>query len=189
MRLIPIASLLVLVACSAAPNATPEPASGSSGAGEGGSKGAGGNAPAAGGYEGGSRLRVVTIEGEDGSVQPAGWFDTERDEQCGFRAADDGRLRCLPLAANVSGYFLDAGCSTPAVFSPNCAPSKYVALTDACSQGVSSLHLVGEQVSPTEAFTGTPASCTPVLPPAGGLYRVGESIALDSFVAGQQRGD
>lgn len=86
----------------------------------------------------GTRLKASWIESNDGARQylfnteidqDTGlyattniWFDSMRNEQCVFRLATDGKLRCLPgvlsYGAGRLGYsvqFSDAGCTMPVV--------------------------------------------------------------------------
>ncbi|AKV04360.1 hypothetical protein AKJ09_11023 [Labilithrix luteola] len=63
----------------------------------------------------GSRLKRRVYKGADGSQQFAGWFDSERNENCDIHTAADGKLRCLPASfvfAN-SSYFSDSNCAFP----------------------------------------------------------------------------
>jgi hypothetical protein len=42
-----------------------------------------------------------------------GWYDTERNVDCSFRVAADGKFRCLPVAAPATLFFADASCQGP----------------------------------------------------------------------------
>ncbi len=39
-----------------------------------------------------------------------GWHDTQRDEDCSFAVAADGKVRCLPVAAHATVLFTQSGC-------------------------------------------------------------------------------
>lgn len=69
--------------------------------------------------ESGSRLRVQTIEGADGSanVIAGQFYDSELEETCSPGRAADGVTRCLPSSVALGGFFADAGCSTRVVYS------------------------------------------------------------------------
>jgi hypothetical protein len=69
----------------------------------------------------GTRLKAVRYKGADGSEYPTStWFDASLNEDCTFKAAADGKLRCLPDGHSVTSstylYFADAGCTAPIVF-------------------------------------------------------------------------
>ena len=57
--------------------------------------------------------------GADGSQAPVNvpgiqeleWYDSERDENCGFARAADGVVRCLPDTREARGLFSDSGCT------------------------------------------------------------------------------
>lgn|SRR5574337_1268750 len=94
----------------------------------------------------GSRLRVRVWKGDDGTLQPAGFFDTTRNEDCSPSLADDGKTRCLPTSAYVNRsanqffYFADASCSTYLVelAASDCITPAYLELqSSACGVGPS----------------------------------------------------
>ena len=58
--------------------------------------GDGGNAKGDQGLTAGSRLKVRYYVGSDGSEQANGFFDSSRNENCSYRVASDGAVRCLP---------------------------------------------------------------------------------------------
>lgn len=63
----------------------------------------------------GTRLKAMYQEATDGSKTYLyyQWYDSQRQEQCGFMAADDGTTRCLPTAElSLPGtYFSDSACT------------------------------------------------------------------------------
>lgn len=133
-----LALALPLVACSTKPTIGPEPDSGrmdasspdgsvsDSGPGDGGSPDGSTSAP---GWVSGTRLRAHVVTSSDGAKGATGvWRDTMRQEDCAFRGAVDGKLRCLPVvdAGNVSSqYFSDAQCTTPYVETVKGCTPKY----------------------------------------------------------------
>lgn len=72
----------------------------------------GSDAPAA--YQGGDRITVQWLIGDDGSRVFSSFYDTELEHTCGWISASDGVTRCLPIigddVAPVINYFADADC-------------------------------------------------------------------------------
>jgi hypothetical protein len=67
----------------------------------------------------GARLRAKNYVTDDGAKQFVNWFDRQRNEDCAFKLASDGLFHCLPLSADNSPLsYLDAQCTTPALFLP-----------------------------------------------------------------------
>jgi len=148
----------------------------------------------------GSRLKARYYEGEDGSKQFIGWWDSQRQEDCVMVPAKDGKLRCLP-AANVAitGY-ADANCSVPVVtVRKGCAaPSAAIVMETSgnvsCSLGYA---YAAYGVDPAK-FTGTlyggsPSTCkvTTGEPYAETMdfHRLSSEIPPTSFVAVNQTHD
>ncbi len=76
--------------------------------------------------QGGSRLQPVYLEGEDGSRQFMGWFDTARQVDCSFAVATDGAWRCLPAGADAGRFYADAACTQRLAIVPRaCNPPAY----------------------------------------------------------------
>jgi hypothetical protein len=82
----------------------------------------------------GTRLKRRYWVGEDGSREPVGepmypdyggaawyspadfsWYDSERDENCRFRVAADGVVRCLPASVEMGSAFADDECTVPII--------------------------------------------------------------------------
>ena len=92
-----------------------------------GSGGGGGNGGAAGGaqasrddlYTAGTRLKVRSLVGTDGSRQQVGLWDSQRKEACYFLLASDGRMRCIPLQTAIPwpSQYSDTQCSNRVWFS------------------------------------------------------------------------
>ncbi len=71
----------------------------------------------------------------DGAKMFLGWFDAERQENCSFRLASDGKVRCLPDGPRVVKVaYEDPSCSSMIVM-PN---------------------LLGDESAPTYALVSTP---------------------------------
>ena len=79
-----------------------------------------------------------------------GWHDTERDVDCSFARASDGKLRCLPTATSATLFFTDAKCKSP---------SHVAVLTDTACTGFSGFALVSTATCPVAtrvfALTGS----------------------------------
>ncbi len=63
-----------------------------------GPKGEQGDASETGGNVSGSRLKARYASTPDGAKVFMGWYDSQLNEKCTFRLAEDGRMRCLPVA-------------------------------------------------------------------------------------------
>jgi hypothetical protein len=71
-------------------------------------------------YTSGTRLKVRSIVGTDGSKQQVTLFDSLLSEPCSFRIASDGSLRCLPLPYLTGTYFSGTSCTSEVLFRGNC---------------------------------------------------------------------
>jgi hypothetical protein len=170
--------LLVAIGCDAGETIGPDPTGG-----------AGGSTVEGGGFASGSRLRARTLVGADGSRQPAGWFDTQLETECTWRAAGDGQTRCIPVAVSTS-LFADAECTTPVVHLPcsQTIPWHIEAPTFKCGSpplGVS-IFAVGQVIdAPSTVYThGTSGQCVgAVVPPGGEWVSSGGLIDPSNFVA------
>jgi hypothetical protein len=108
----------------------------------------------------GSRIRPKNAVTSDGDRSWQGWHDSERDEDCVFKTAADGKLRCLPNNDEARLYFTDTACSDPVV----------VFVDDYCPDTDAEylLHLEGEQCMENR---GTRVyELGPTYDTAGGLY-------------------
>lgn len=174
--------------------------------GTGGGKGGGGTRATGGGMGGalgdpvppaqaepsaGSRLKPKYRLGDDGAKEYlAGlWFDSQRNEDCTFTLASDGKTRCMPPGTEFR-YYTDAGCTTPMVLLQNaCAAPRYgIANADAaCGVDPTSLHLfaIGAAVSPAMIYGKSGASCFAIGPtsPDYQYFAVGAEIPASSFVS------
>ncbi|HEU4406751.1 MAG TPA: hypothetical protein VFS43_15905, partial [Polyangiaceae bacterium] len=160
------------------------------GPGGGGGKGGSGPVPDAEAATPGTRLKPKVFVGADGSRQPSTslWHDTQRNEECSFRLAADGAYRCLPTSAAISsGYFQDAGCTTPAlaVYVSCGVPSvpAYASGFSAC--GVSAgLYQRGSVLS--SVYIGQPGSCSFHTSSSYAFYSLSE-VPPASFAAAELR--
>ncbi len=65
-------------------------------------------------YGGGTRLRPLVWQPEDGPPSRFGWHDSELEHRCEFQLLSDGKLRCVPLTFETPVRFYgDSGCVQP----------------------------------------------------------------------------
>lgn len=144
--------------------------------------------------ESGSRLKVQTISGSDGSanVIAGGFYDSELEETCYPGRAADGVTRCLPMGG-ATAFFSDPSCSDRIAYAAKgCTVQKFFRWTTTGAVcGTSDAHLskVGGLVSPTELYSGTPETCTAVTPAVLDIYletydfyEVGPELPASTFV-------
>lgn len=144
--------------------------------------------------ESGTRLKVRTIEGADGSanVIAGQFYDSELEETCYPGRAADGVTRCLPMGG-ATAFFSDPSCSDRIAYAAKgCTVQKFFRWTTTGAVcGTSDAHLskVGGLVSPTELYSGTPETCTAVTPAALDIYleiydfyEVGPELPASTFV-------
>jgi hypothetical protein len=115
---------------------------GGSDGGGGGSDGGGGGSGGGSGdngdldlYRSGTRIKMRMATTPDGAKIFQGNYDSQRGEDCSFRFAADGVMRCLPEAALLrSDFFEDSDCTVPIALSSSCAPApRYVSAPIAAS--------------------------------------------------------
>ncbi|NUP11492.1 MAG: hypothetical protein HOW73_36060 [Polyangiaceae bacterium] len=146
------------------------------------------------GFVSGSRLRARFIGGADGSKQFLGFHDDERDEDCSFSTASDGKLRCVPPSSGAS-LFVDAQCNQPVVLvTVGCDPPKYGNVVEGgdvgdCGGGEPSrmrLFTMGARVASAaqSAYTNAFGTCEQTTLPPNDLYALDEEIPASSFVEG-----
>jgi hypothetical protein len=201
MRSKVMVGVLLTVACSTSnekvPGVVDAPGSGSAAtdAGVDGSSSPGGSlAP----NQSGSRLKMKVITSSDGAKSFNGWHDTQRDEDCTFRLAEDGVMRCMPAAIGIlypdphtpNGYYADSTCQTPAVLYYTCAAPKYLTYSVSASTCVVN-PANGGRVVLAGATMATAyqwgSNCQQVTPPAGmAFYPMGATVAPSSFVDGSE---
>lgn len=142
-------------------------------------------------YQSGSRIKARTLNTPDGAKTFVGWHDVQRNEDCVFLPAGDGKQRCLPLSGVIisatSTEFADPACTIPAVAAPTCpttAPS--TALVSASSCGVGSTYSAHKLTVSPKSYTT--AGQTPGCVFYGNhvVYGAGDEIAPAEFVAGTE---
>jgi hypothetical protein len=138
----------------------------------------------------GSRLEAEWVVGADGSRAFRSLRDVELDDECSFRYAADGRLRCLPADAEVADLYADASCTTrlALVATGSCAP-RFATMRDrfACPTRVHVFAVEGT-LETSDVYVGTPGNCAPIstfeLRGLYDLYALGAEVPPSSFVAG-----
>jgi len=147
----------------------------------------------------GSRLKARYIAGEDGSKSylPGQWYDTERQENCFFQTAADGKKRCLPAETLKESlpYFIDAACTATGAYrnTPACTtPPPDYALTysgPVCSTVVK-VHQVGAQHLGPVYYIDAFGQCSDLGDTDGwDFFSLGAEIPPTEFVAGAEAHD
>jgi hypothetical protein len=136
----------------------------------------------------GTRLKVKYYAGDDGSKAFAGFYDSQRKEDCSFRTAADGVSRCMPTTNAVfSGYYADMTCTQPVVVVPaGCSTPTYVLQTDVSCNPVSDLLSVGVSYSGSSIYVLSGTTCTGTSGTGSGAayFYLGSEVPPSSFVAG-----
>jgi hypothetical protein len=115
----------------------------------------------------GTRLKARWYVSADGAKQFLGWFDSQRQENCSFQVAADGKTRCLPTTVLTFFYFYDPECKRPlAVSAPACPVRKYWA--DSLPIGSTCSPLGGTRVFESGAK----------IAPAAPVYQGGQTCSL-----------
>lgn len=137
----------------------------------------------------GTRLKAKYMKADDGARAPLAdvWHDSQRNEECRFQLASDGKQRCLPTSYSYISYYADAACTQPLVhLVAGCSPPKYGVDYGTSSCNYAFTHYsVGSQAQPAQVYLKSGASC--ISTPANAAFSyfsVGSKIAPTSFVAG-----
>lgn len=143
--------------------------------------------------ESGSRLKVRTIEGADGSanVIAGQFYDSELEETCYPGRGADGVTRCLPSAQGANTYFSDADCTGRLVATlKGCLAPKYASWSTAgssCGTDAMGVAPVGSQVVPSELYMRSGESCIELSAASTNqtvdFYSVGAELPASTFVA------
>lgn len=142
--------------------------------------------------ESGSRLKVRTIEGADGSanVIAGGFYDSELEEVCFPGRAADGVTRCLPSALGANTYFSDADCTGKLVATlKGCLAPKYASWSTAgtsCGTDAMGVAPVSSQVVPSELYMRSEESCIELSAASSNqtldFYTVSAELPANTFV-------
>jgi hypothetical protein len=136
-------------------------------------------------YSSGSRIRIVWLQGDDGSKQFVGLWDSERGERCSWSLIGE-ETRCLPVRMLGSGLFADSGCLQALTsFPKGCAglpEYQLVYVSSACGLGNSSYTHRGEEWE-GDIFYGSPASCNAFTRQENTRYfKQGSPVTASDFV-------
>jgi hypothetical protein len=123
------------------------------------------------------RLVPALVSKDDTRTLEPGWHDNERDTDCTFMVASDGRTRCLPTGGQARLFFGDNACKAPsrvaAPTKPSCgAPGSAFALVTSgtCPSTTRVFALGTERRDLPSASTETaPGRCVRVTSLSGGL--------------------
>jgi hypothetical protein len=141
-------------------------------------------------YSSGTRLKAVQMVGDDGTRRDWALQDTARGEPCWHMRAEDGKLRCLPVAT-MTAAFTDSACTQPIALSSTPCGQKYTRQPLAPTVGGqyrSRLRPVGEPIPRTPVFVSeigfSGLTCKLMaLQPEHQLFAVGEPLDPTAFVA------
>lgn len=128
----------------------------------------------------GTRLVPALVWPALGETLTSGWHDAERDVDCTFAVAADGKMRCLPVASTAALFFTDEACKSPTLTAvlnqPSCIGARRFALVPSatCPQ-TTTVYALGTNVrtlGPSSTET-SPGRCVKV---------AGASSAVDATV-------
>ena len=85
------------------------------------------------------RLVPALVADADKAALVPGWYDTERDVDCRFALASDGKLRCLPTSTRATLFFTDGVCKSP---------SRVAVLSEVACTGFSGFAFVASTTCP-----------------------------------------
>ncbi len=138
----------------------------------------------------GTRLKAKYMKADDGARAPiAGvWHDSQRNEECSFQRAADGKQRCMPTNVTYAGFYADASCTQPFLYvTTGCAPTKYVVDYGQTCGALNTLNYfpVGSQTVPATIYYKTGGNCMSSPAISGyDYYTAGAKISPSSFVGG-----
>jgi hypothetical protein len=146
----------------------------------------------------GTRIRPRNAVTSEGDRSWQGWHDSERDEDCQFMTAADGKLRCLPYNAEARIYFTDAACSDPVVVfvDDHCADTEPEYLLylegEPCDENrgtrVYELGAAYDVAGGLYLLDSSTGACSEFTNPSIGThYRKGAEVPADSFAEGEAK--
>ena len=137
----------------------------------------------------GSRLKAKLRTGDDGSKEYLSgvWYDTERQEDCIFETAADGRERCMPPSQSVLTLFADAACKQAMAVASAACPPKYSVMSEQADCGAARVHIysIGATMTPARVYLSAGGTCIDAGPadPSAAYYEVGAEVPASSFVS------
>jgi hypothetical protein len=120
---------------------------------------------------GGGRLVPALVADASKTSLVSGWHDTERDVDCAFTRASDGKLRCLPNATAAKLFSTDAKCTSP---------GKVVVLTEVACTGSSGFAVVASTTCPSTTRVFSLAGAPHDVPNASTESVPGRCVAFPS---------
>lgn len=184
MRILPF--LFLLIACDG-DGVGRHSGVGGSGGGSGSGSGGGGASGDETLYRSGSRIKRRMLEGDDGSVSFAGFYDDELDGPCAYGPDGDGAQRCLPIhRARFQSFqmFADSSCTQELAYQARTSCGFGPPPTAATRGSCSSLDwwAVG-QLHEGTVYTTADGPCTVTSrDPAWRYFLVGRRLSLNDFV-------
>lgn len=110
---------------------------------------------------------VPTLVSKAGSEElTAGWHDNERNVDCTFETASDGKLRCMPTGANGLVFYADTSCKSEGRVAVRGGPLS-------CAQAASKYVRVTPQVANPN---NPPTNCAPPTNPLTRVYELGAEV-------------
>jgi len=137
---------------------------------------------------GSGRVRSIDLVAPGGEAYPSRLHDAARGEDCSFRVAGDGALRCLPASTMSTQYFADAAC-TDRVASRfdqgGCAtiPSTALLVDEATCPPRARVHAVGAARSLTRVHVKLDGTCYALTPSFTTFYTLGAEVPPGDFVS------
>lgn len=139
----------------------------------------------------GTRLKQRIRKTADGAEVFLGWRDTQLSQDCAFKVAGDGEIRCLPTNVAAHGrFYIDDQCSQPAVAQPKnaCVQAPYAAKEDtSVCPARTTITSLGTPLADGATYyyqAGPGAPCEARTAGAVGttIYPVGAEVAATDFV-------
>lgn len=140
---------------------------------------------------GGSGRLVPTFVWPAGATSELvpGWHDTERDVDCTFALASDGKTRCLPVAAKASVFFTDDACKSAATVAVPAetlciGTARFARTVSTTCPPTTTVYALGSEPRdlPGASFVNGPDRCAKV----GGVIKARDAAVVDpgQFVEG-----
>ena len=124
-----------------------------------------------------------------GTTLVPGWHDTEKDVDCTFTLASDGKMRCLPTAAMATLFHTDDKCKSPAIVAVQAEPeclgkASFARTVSTTCPPTTTIYALGPDAHnlPSASFSSTPGACAKV----GGANAAHDATLVDptQFVEG-----
>jgi hypothetical protein len=139
----------------------------------------------------GTRLKQRIRKTADGAETFLGWRDTQINQDCAFKTASDGELRCLPTNVAARGaFYIDSGCTQPAVAQQTnaCTQAAYASDEDSSTcPARTKLHALGTALANGatyyyQAAPGSPCETRTAGAVGTTIYPLGAEVTATDFV-------